>query len=62
MLNAILMSLNDPRWGNQGGNGNKGGNNQGPLTLKTFGAISTVVFPACSEASPAMVAATTGHR
>ena len=34
MLNAILMSLNDPRWGNQGGNGNKGGNNQGPPDLE----------------------------
>lgn len=33
MLNAILMSLNDPRWGNQGGNGNKGGN-QGPPDLE----------------------------
>ncbi|WP_374339826.1 FtsH protease activity modulator HflK [Methyloversatilis sp.] len=27
------MSLNDPRWGNQGGNGNKGGN-QGPPDLE----------------------------
>jgi membrane protease subunit HflK len=34
VLNAILMSLNDPRWGNQGGNGNKGGNNQGPPDLE----------------------------
>jgi membrane protease subunit HflK len=33
VLNAILMSLNDPRWGNQGGNGNKGGN-QGPPDLE----------------------------
>lgn len=31
---SILMSLNDPRWGNSGGGGKNGGDNQGPPDLE----------------------------